>query len=233
MTIKAVSFDLDDTLWPILPVILKAEKDTNEWLLKNYPGVEKLLNSKELMSIRDKLITQKSDLINQLSKLRELSLVELGIRSGYKKEEAKIMARESFKIFFSGRNNVKLYDGVEESLDRLKDKYLLGVITNGNANLEKIGINHYFNFNLSAEDMNTSKPDPKIFEAAVQETGLKAEEVCHVGDHPVNDVQGSLSIGMKAIWFNEKELDWPLDEKLNFKEINFWKELEGALENIN
>ena len=95
-----MSFDLDDTLWPILPVILKAEKDTNEWLLKNYPGVEKLLNSKELMSIRDKLITQKSDLINQLSKLRELSLVELGIRSGYKKEEAKTKKNNSYQFTF-------------------------------------------------------------------------------------------------------------------------------------
>ena len=122
MTIKAVSFDLDDTLWPILPVILKAEKGTNEWLIENYPGVEKLLNSKEMMDIRDKLISQKSDLINQLSKLRELSLVELGIRSGYEREEAEIMARESFKIFFSGRNDVKLYDGAEERLDKLKDK---------------------------------------------------------------------------------------------------------------
>ena len=101
MTIKAISFDLDDTLWPILPVILKAEKDTNRWLIKNYPGVEKLLNNKEMMEIRDELIAQKGDLINQLSKLRELSLVELGVRSGYKKKEAKIMARESFKIFFS------------------------------------------------------------------------------------------------------------------------------------
>ena len=64
MTIKAVSFDLDDTLWPILPVILKAEKGTNEWLIENYPGVEKLLNSKEMMDIRDNLISQKSDLIN-------------------------------------------------------------------------------------------------------------------------------------------------------------------------
>ena len=233
MSIKAVSFDLDDTLWPILPVILKAEKGTNEWLIENYPGVEKLLNSKEMMDIRDNLISQKSDLINQLSKLRELSLVELGIRSGYEREEAEIMARESFKIFFSGRNDVKLYDGAEESLDKLKDKYTLGVITNGNANLEKIGINHYFKFNLSAEDMNTSKPDPKIFEAAVKETGLQAEEICHVGDHPINDILGSLSIGMKAIWFNEKKIDWPLDERPDFKEINSWMKLEETLENIN
>ena len=100
------------------------------------------------------------------------------------------------------------------------------MITNGNADLKKIGISHYFDFNISAENINAGKPDPVIFKEALKETGFKAEEICHVGDHPVNDVQGSLNIGMKAIWFNEKKIDWPLDEKLNFKEINFWKELE-------
>ena len=142
MSIKAVSFDLDDTLWPLLPVILKAEKDTNEWLIDNYPGVEVLLKSQEVMKIRDDLISKKNDLVNQLSKLRELTLVELGIRSGYSREESQVMARESFKIFFSGRNDVTLYEGTEQTLGNLKEKYVLGVITNGNADIKKIGINH-------------------------------------------------------------------------------------------
>ena len=99
MSIKAISFDLDDTLWPLLPVILKAEKDTNKWLIENYPGVENLLKSDEVKEIRDSLISQESSLVYQLSKLRELTLVELAIRSGYTKEESEIMARESFNIF--------------------------------------------------------------------------------------------------------------------------------------
>ena len=232
MKIKAVSFDLDDTLWPLLPVILKAEKDTNQWLVQNYPGVESLLKSKEVMKIRDDLISQKSNLINQLSKLRELTLVELGIRSGYAREEAEIMARESFKIFFSGRNDVTLYEGAEETLQSLKQKYVLGVITNGNADIKKIGINQYFEFNISAENMNTGKPDPVIFEEALKQTGFRAEEICHVGDHPVNDVEGSNNFGMKSIWFNEKGIDWPLDEKPDFKEVSSWAELEGTLESF-
>ena len=92
MSIKAISFDLDDTLWPLLPVILKAEKDTNKWLIENYPGVENLLKSDEVKEIRDSLISQESSLVYQLSKLRELTLVELAIRSGYTKEESEIMA---------------------------------------------------------------------------------------------------------------------------------------------
>ena len=100
MNIKAVSFDLDDTLWPILPVILKAEELTNTWLINNYPAVENLLNTEEMTDIRNKLIFERRDLVYHLSELRKLSLVELGIRSGYTKSESQAMAEESFKIFF-------------------------------------------------------------------------------------------------------------------------------------
>jgi len=232
MTIKAVSFDLDDTLWPLLPVILKAEKDTNQWLIKNYPGVENLLKGKEVTQIRDSLISQKSNLVYQLSKLRELTLTELGIRSGYEKEEAEIMAKESFKIFFSGRNDVTLYEGVEETLNSLKQKYVLGVITNGNADIEEIGISHYFDFHITAANLNAGKPEPAIFSEALKQTGLKAEEICHVGDHPINDVVGSNDFGMKSIWFNKKGIDWPLEEKPGFKEVSSWAEVEKTLKSF-
>ena len=102
MSIKVVSFDLDDTLWPIVPVILEAEKTTNKWLIENYPAVEKLLNNEEMINIRNELIAKKRDLVNHLSELRELSIRELGIRSGYSMDESETMAVESFKIFFFG-----------------------------------------------------------------------------------------------------------------------------------
>ena len=94
MNIKAITFDLDDTLWPLMPVILKAEKDTNKWLIENYPGIENLLKSDEVKEIRDSLISQENKLVYQLSKLRELTLVELAIRSGYTKKESESLAKE-------------------------------------------------------------------------------------------------------------------------------------------
>ena len=232
MNIKAISFDLDDTLWPLLPVILKAEKDTNKWLIENYPAVENLLKSDEVKEIRDSLISQESKLVYQLSKLRELTLVELAMRSGYTKKESESLARDSFKIFYAGRNDVTLYEGVEKVLESLKQKYVLGVITNGNADIKKIGIDRYFDFNISASNVNAGKPEPEIFEEALKQTGFRAEEICHVGDHPVNDVEGSNNFGMKSIWFNEKGVDWPLDEKPDFKEVKSWDELEGTIESF-
>ena len=50
--IKAITFDLDDTLWPILPVIIEAEKITKRWLIKNYPPLEIVLNEAVVLSRR-------------------------------------------------------------------------------------------------------------------------------------------------------------------------------------
>lgn len=226
--IKAISFDLDDTLWPIMPTILNAERKTNSWIKENYPGAASLLNSKDIFAIRDKLVSKNPNLVNQLSELRRLSFVELGLLAGYSREDAETMAIESFKIFFTARNEVKLYEGVEETLEELKKEYSLGVITNGNADLEKIGIDHYFNFSFSSSDLNASKPDPVMFEAATKHTGLDAHEICHVGDHPINDVKASYDCDMNPIWFNKEALEWPLSQ-IKPLEIKHWNKMEEAI----
>ena len=108
MTIKVISFDLDDTFWPIMPTILNAEKVTNKWIKENYPGVGSLLGSKDVLEIRNKLLKKDPGLMYQLSKLRELSFVELGGFGGNKEKEANEMATSAFEIFYNERNNVVL-----------------------------------------------------------------------------------------------------------------------------
>lgn len=228
MTIKVISFDLDDTLWPIMPTILNAEKVTNAWIKKNYPGVGSLLGSKETTQIRDRLLKKNPDLKYQLSTLRELYFIELGLLAGYSKSEAKQMASSSFEIFFNERNNVVLFEGVEDCLNDLKERYSLGVITNGNADLKKIGIDHYFDFSFSASDLNASKPDPIMFEAVKEFTGCTGQQICHVGDHPLLDVKASHDCEMNPIWFNKEGLDWPVAE-IEPLEVNNWNEMEEAI----
>lgn len=228
MIIKAISFDLDDTLWPLLPVIIKAEQKTNAWLKKNYPAASRLIQSDSMLKIRNRLIRENPKLVYQLSNLRSHVLSELGLEAGFSKEDSEKMAKDSFEIFFEERNKVSLYDGAEETLKALKDKFILGAITNGNADLKKIGLDHIFKITLSASDVNAGKPDPKIFEAFIEKTGFRPQEICHVGDHPKNDIEGALNAGMKAIWFNEKKIDNPF-ERSSVIEINSWKELEPEI----
>jgi len=228
MTIKVISFDLDDTLWPIMPTILNAEKVTNAWIKKNYPGVGSLLGSKETTQIRDRLLKKNPDLKYQLSTLRGLYFIELGLLAGYSESEAKQMASSSFEIFFNERNNVVLFEGVEDCLNDLKEQYSLGVITNGNADLKKIGIDHYFDFSFSASDLKASKPDPIMFEAVKEFTGCTGQQICHVGDHPLLDVKASHDCEMNPIWFNKEGLDWPVAE-IEPLEVNDWNEMEEAI----
>ena len=74
MIIKAISFDLDDTLWPLLPVIIKAEQKTNAWLKKNYPAASRLMQSDSMLKIRNRLIRENPKLVYQLSNLILLPL---------------------------------------------------------------------------------------------------------------------------------------------------------------
>ena len=231
MTIKSISFDLDDTLWPLMPNIIKAEETTNEWIKENFPGTAALLGKQDAIEIRDKLIKEDPNLMNQISDLRKLMFYELNIRAGYGKEESDKMAEEAFDIYFKGRNTVTFYEGVIETLKLLKNDYSLGVITNGNADLQVIGIDNLFDYIFSAADLNAHKPDPVMFEAVINRTELKAEEICHVGDHPINDVKASLDFGMTPIWFNYEKANFPL-EGIEVAEFSNWNSLPDLIKKL-
>ena len=231
MTIKSISFDLDDTLWPLMPNIMEAEKTTNEWIKENFPGTATLLGKQDVIEIRDKLIKEDPNLMNQISDLRKLMFYELNIRAGYGKEESENMAEEAFEIYFKARNAVTFYEGVIETLELLKNDYSLGVVTNGNADLQVIGIDNLFDYIFSAADLNAHKPDPVMFEAVINRTGLRAEEICHIGDHPINDVKASLDFGMTPIWFNYEKSNFPL-EGINVAEFSDWNSLPDLIKNL-
>tara|TARA_B100001559_G_scaffold57492_1_gene46083 strand:- start:1261 stop:1956 length:696 start_codon:yes stop_codon:yes gene_type:complete len=231
MTIKSISFDLDDTLWPLMPNIVEAEKTTNEWIKENFPGTAALLGKKDVIEIRDKLIKEDPNLMNQISDLRKLMFYELNIRAGYGKEESENMAEEAFEIYFKGRNAVTFYEGVIETLELLKNDYSLGVVTNGNADLQVIGIDNLFDYIFSAADLNAHKPDPVMFEAVINRTGLRAEEICHIGDHPINDVKASLDFGMTPIWFNYEKASFPL-EGIEVAEFSDWNSLPDLIKQL-
>ena len=231
MTIKSISFDLDDTLWPLMPNIVEAEKTTNEWIKEDFPGTAALLGKQDVIEIRDKLIKEDPNLMNQISDLRKLMFYELNIRAGYGKEESENMAEEAFEIYFKGRNAVTFYEGVIETLELLKNDYSLGVVTNGNADLQVIGIDNLFDYIFSAADLNAHKPDPVMFEAVINRTGLRAEEICHIGDHPINDVKASLDFGMTPIWFNYEKASFPL-EGLEVAEFSDWNSLPDLIKQL-
>ncbi len=102
-------------------------------------------------------------------------------------------------------------------LKKLKEEgYITGVITNGpaylqNHKMQQSGLMEWIDMLLVSGDIGIHKPDPRIYEIAAEKLGLKPEECVYVGDHPINDIQGALGAGMKAIrmnfgWFYNQDL---------------------------
>ena len=232
MKVKAITFDLDDTLWPLFDVIMHAHKSSNDYLIEKHPQMQGILFSSEERKKWKELVGQEPDLANRLSELRQKVIYELLVENKVAPEEAKSLSKESFEIFLDERHKVVYFDDVLETLENLKNDYILGVITNGNADIKTLKIDHLFDFYLNAEMVNESKPGRKIFDEAARLAGVMPEEICHIGDHPVNDVEGALNAGFQAMWMNALEKDWEHKDELKVPELKNWKDLESEFREL-
>ncbi len=203
--IKCVTLDLDDTLWPVEPTIVKAEYELYRWMKKNYPQVVNTYTQQQLTDKRAALQTRRKDISHNVTEIRYCSLLEIGDEFGYDKEFAK-QAMELFRYY---RNQVEPYEFSESVLLDIKQHFILGAITNGNAQLDKIPIGRHFDFVVTAEQVGTSKPDSEMFKSASQCADVPLANILHIGDSAKTDVLGAMNAGCKAIWFNSKRLPWP------------------------
>ena len=117
-------------------------------------------------------------------------------------------------------------------LKLLAQRYTLGALTNGNADIYKTDAAQYFDFAFSAEDMGASKPDPAMFQAALKNTGVIAENVIHVGDDPEHDIRGAKDIGMHTVWVNIQQKAWPDGANRADIEIASLRQLPDAIDQI-
>ena len=203
--IECITFDLDDTLWPIAPTILRAENELYRWLESNYPRVTASYSLEQLRVKRDALSEVRSDIAHDVTALRFHSLLELAKEFNYTDK----LASKGLSLFREHRNRVTLYSDVESTLALLVKQFPLGAITNGNAQLQHIGIDHYFSFVVTAAEVGESKPDLKVFQHAAQAAKVPASKIVHVGDCVNTDVLGALNAGYKSIWLNAARRAWP------------------------
>ena len=217
--IKIITFDLDDTLWPIRPVIERAEAETYRWLTENAPQITDQFSHSDMFAFKLALMRKDSSLRHRISDMRRNGYRELALASGYTPSEASELATQAFETFIELRQQVNCFAGVEEMLEGLAKSYMLGALTNGNANLKKMPIGQHFDFSISAESLNASKPDQKIFNAALEQASLfngsmvQPNEVVHVGDDLHTDVRGAMQAGFYTVWLRAK----PAEEKDNLE----------------
>ena len=203
--IKAITLDLDDTLWPVWPAIEQAEKDLLGWLGQHAPRTAALLALPSARhEIREHVNALHPELKHDLSALRILSIRLALRRSG----DDPCLAETAFEVFFAGRNRVTLFGDALQALEFLSARFPLVALSNGNADIHRIGIGGYFSASISARDFGAAKPDPRIFEAAASAAGVQPHEVLHVGDDAALDVLAALGCGMQAVWVNRTDQLW-------------------------
>jgi len=126
--------------------------------------------------------------------------------------------------------NNHLFEGTIELLEYLKPRYELHIITNGfadlqNKKLQNSNISHFFNTVTNSESAGVKKPNPLIFEHALESAKAKRENSIMIGDCIDADVNGALNCGIDAIYFNINNL--VADEKI--KQIKHLSELKNFL----
>jgi HAD superfamily hydrolase (TIGR01549 family) len=204
--IRAISLDLDDTLWPVGPVIAAAEQALLEWLRARYPEAARGHDVVSMRAMRMRLAAQFPERSHDLTFLRRHALAAQFAAAGY----AESLCEEALEVFLAARNRVEFYDDVRPALARLRADYRLFAVSNGNADLHRCGIGELFDGHVTAISAGAAKPDARIFAALVEMAGTRAAEIMHVGDDPVADVLGARQAGMQSVWLNRGGMrDWP------------------------
>src|SRR4051812_45916104 len=125
--VRAISLDLDDTLWPIWPTIERAEKVLHDWMVDHAPMAAALFSSPvALREIRDHMAHNRPDLKHDLSAVRRESIRLALYRAG----ENPLLADQAFEVFFAERQRVDLFDDARPALEFLASRFPLVSISN-------------------------------------------------------------------------------------------------------
>ncbi len=204
MRVRALTLDLDDTLWPIEPVMLRAEERLDAWLRTHCPRAAEKYPIAAMRELRDRIASENPHISHDFTEQRKLSLQAALLPHGY--EDSHV--HDAFTEFYAARNEIECYPDSLVALERLAAIYPLVSITNGNADLERIGIAHFFKFAITARGCGVAKPDKRIFDLACEKLKLSPHEILHVGDDPQLDVVGARDAGLRTAWINRTGATW-------------------------
>jgi putative hydrolase of the HAD superfamily len=211
-TIAAISFDLDDTLYDNVPIILQAEHALVTWLSQQFPQHRQVSDPYFWRQFKALAIKHDPALVNDVTLCRKVALQlgfqHLGVTDKNKRDS---LSEEALAHFLHWRNNIPITPTIDDLLQQLSAKFPLVVITNGNANIEHLSIAKYFSAIYAADYANPMKPAPTMYMNACDNLSIHPRQLLHVGDSVSSDVLGAHAANCPSVWFNPH--NHPLDAR--------------------
>jgi putative hydrolase of the HAD superfamily len=203
--VRAICFDLDNTLWEVEPVLLRAEAILTDWLRRRYPLIPERFTAEEMLAMRAALLRDEPHQAHDFTYLRRETLARAAMAVGYDRD----IAHEAFDAWHAARNEVTPFAETLPALEQLRPRFRLATLSNGNADLARIGLAHHFEVSLSAGSLGCAKPDPRAYTSLAAALTLDPAQILFVGDDPHADVIGPRSAGMQTVWVNRLGVAWP------------------------
>lgn len=227
--ITTISFDADGTLWDFEGVMRHALGCALEELRRLVPSAPDSLSIETLIAIRDQVAAEHKDrgLTHEAIRVEAFKRTLQFIRN-----PDDDLAAHLNTLYLKHRfEDIQLFDDVLPALNALRGDYTMGLLSNGNTYPERCGLEGYFQFVIFAQDYGIQKPDPRLFEIAIEHAGCTKHQLLHVGDSFRNDIVGAKQAGVKSIWLNRQGENKETGKQHDF-EISSLRELTGLLENF-
>ena len=197
--VRAISFDLDDTLYDNRPVMAHAEQGLCDYLSQQLAIA---VSPQAYLQARQQVLRGESQLGDDVSRLRRATVQLLAQAQGWPQHRAQQLGDAAFDHFLQLRNRVTVPDASHQLLATLARRYPLIAISNGNVDVAAIGLAGYFTALLRAGDGWPMKPARPLFAEAERLLGVSGSAILHVGDHAETDVYGALAAGWQAAWID-------------------------------
>ena len=203
-TVHAITLDLDDTLWPFAPIGARIDQVLHDWMREHSPATAAMYPVAAMRELRERSFRDNPHLHHDLGALRRLTLRQALQDSGASLD----LLEPAYAAFHAVRNQVECYPDAIDALARIAARVPVAALSNGNADLERIGLAHHFAFQLGAREHGAAKPAVSIFHAACTRLGVAPAQVLHVGDHADMDVAGAIAAGLRGCWINRDAATW-------------------------
>lgn len=215
MRFRAISLDLDDTLWPIAPTIARAEAQLHAWLQQHAPATAAMFDIAAIVALRDAVAHEFPAQSHDFTWMRRIA-IERALRAA---GDDPALTEPAFEVFFAARQQVEFYPDALPALHRLAARFPILGLTNGNADWQAIGLGPYLSAGcLGAREFGQGKPHRAFFMEGCRRLGVAPQELLHVGDDWQLDIAGAQAAGIAAAWIRrDHHPDKPADGRAWFE----------------